>query len=215
MLDRTAPKELTREPENPLWALASTAAPVMLLGFFAMNHLSHWVQTGNIVGVGLAVQETVLVALFLIRRTPNVAKNTFTAWTAALIGTFGVMLVLPDGHVVFGAGNIYTAVQIVGALLVTAAVLSLGRSFGLVAANRGVKTTGAYAVVRHPIYASYLVGYLGYFLAAASIWNFAVIGIALAFQVKRIHIEESLLMEDPEYREYAASVRYRIIPGIY
>ena len=42
-------------------------------------------------------------------------------------------------------------------LLVEDGKLSLGRSFGLMPANRGVVSTGMYRLVRHPIYLGYLV----------------------------------------------------------
>jgi hypothetical protein len=41
-------------------------------------------------------------------------------------------------------------------LLVLAATLRLGRSFGIVATNRGIQTGGLYRIVRHPIYAAYV-----------------------------------------------------------
>jgi protein-S-isoprenylcysteine O-methyltransferase Ste14 len=37
------------------------------------------------------------------------------------------------------------------------ALAALGRSFGFVAADRGLRASGPYAMVRHPVYASYLL----------------------------------------------------------
>ncbi|CAN5531586.1 hypothetical protein BH23CHL2_BH23CHL2_11480 [soil metagenome] len=198
-----------------LWHIVSTAAPVLLLTIFAVIHIQYWLETGSFVGLGLAAQESVLIVLFLIRRTPKTSLNTYTAWSAALIGSYGVLLVQPGGHTLLGATSFFTVLQIFGAALAIVTAVSLGRSFGIVAANRGVKTSGAYGIVRHLIYASYLVGYLGYLLATLSVWNVAIVTVALAFQIQRIHQEESVLMQDPEYQAYAARVPYRLIPGIY
>lgn len=43
--------------------------------------------------------------------------------------------------------------------------------FGFVAADRGLKTRGPYAVVRHPMYASYLLLQSGYVLRSLSPWT--------------------------------------------
>ena len=40
----------------------------------------------------------------------------------------------------------------IGLLIVIAGKVSLGRSFGLIPANRGIVSTGLYRLVRHPIY---------------------------------------------------------------
>ena len=53
-------------------------------------------------------------------------------------------------------------VQLSGLLVAFLSLATLGRSFGIVAANRGVKTRGPYRFVRHPTYMGYLICYLGY-----------------------------------------------------
>ena len=49
--------------------------------------------------------------------------------------------------------------------IIIAGKLTLGRSFGLMPANRGVVSSGIYRFVRHPIYAGYLITHVA-FLAA-------------------------------------------------
>jgi protein-S-isoprenylcysteine O-methyltransferase Ste14 len=65
--------------------------------------------------------------------------------------------------------------QQVGVAIVVTCILTLGRSFGFAAADRGVVTRGAYAVVRHPMYASYLLLESGYLLQSLSVRNAAVL----------------------------------------
>ncbi len=200
---------------DSLWYILSTSAPIVMLSVFAFVHIHHWRTTGEVTGIGFAVQESVLIFLFLIRRRPKESLNTPGAWIAAVIGSWGVLLVRPGGYALFDFETLFIGLQFAGAALAITATVFLGRSFGIVAANRGVKTGGVYRIVRHPIYASYIVGLTGYLLAAISIWNVLVIAIALAFQIRRIYAEESVLMADPEYREYAERVRYRLVPYIW
>ena len=105
--------------------------------------------------------------------------------------------------------------QIAGTLLSIAAVISLGRSFGVVAANRGVRTTGFYRFVRHPLYASYMVSFLGFVLGNLSVRNIVLIVVAFICQYLRAVAEERILGLDPEYQAYMAQVRYRFIPYIF
>ncbi len=95
------------------------------------------------------------------------------------------------------------------------AKLSLGRSFGLLPANRGVVSTGAYRFVRHPIYAGYLLSEIGFLLANFSTRNLITIGVWMVLQIGRILLEERLLSDDADYRAYRAQVRYRLIPGVF
>ena len=105
--------------------------------------------------------------------------------------------------------------QIIGTVLATIAVASLGRSFGIVAANRGVRTTGFYRFVRHPLYGSYMVSYFGFLLGNLSLWNVALIVITILCQYARAVAEERILLQDPAYQAYASQVRYRFIPYVF
>jgi protein-S-isoprenylcysteine O-methyltransferase Ste14 len=93
--------------------------------------------------------------------------------------------------------------------------LSLGRSFGIVAANRGVVSSGPYRLVRHPIYLGYLVTHAGFLLSNMGARNAVIYGAAYVLQVARIYAEERILSEDGRYREYLRRVRYRLIPGVF
>jgi protein-S-isoprenylcysteine O-methyltransferase Ste14 len=200
---------------DSLLHVLSTGIPVTLLTVFAVAHIRHWADNGDFTGLGFALQETVLIILFLIRRAPMESSNTFGAWLAAIVGTWGVLLLRPTGFSLFGLDDVYAGLQMLGACLTIVGAAFLGRSFGIVAANRGVKTDGAYRIVRHPIYASYLFGFAGYFLSAVSIWNAAVLALTMAFQIRRIHAEERVLRNDSVYVAYADRVRYRLIPFVY
>jgi protein-S-isoprenylcysteine O-methyltransferase Ste14 len=84
-----------------------------------------------------------------------------------------------------------------------------------VAAGRGLKTHGPYAVVRHPIYASYLLIQSGYVLQSLSLRNMAVVAFATACNIGRALAEERLLARSPTYQAYQQQVRWRLIPYLW
>jgi protein-S-isoprenylcysteine O-methyltransferase Ste14 len=98
---------------------------------------------------------------------------------------------------------------------VLVALGALGRSFGIVAANRGIKTRGLYARVRHPAYSGYLVSYLGYVAESPSARNIALLVVGTGAQLVRMSEEERMLKLDDAYRAYLARVRRRLIPFVY
>ncbi len=76
--------------------------------------------------------------------------------------------------------------------------------------------TGPYAYVRHPGY----LGFVGWILSAplllASAWAFVPALLTVVGLVIRTALEDRTLhAELPGYREYAARVRFRLIPGIW
>jgi protein-S-isoprenylcysteine O-methyltransferase Ste14 len=105
--------------------------------------------------------------------------------------------------------------MLTGLYIQISAKLILGRSFGILAANRGIKVDGPYRVIRHPIYAGYTVTHIGFLLAFPSLWNAVLYSTELAIQITRLLREEFLLKQDQTYRDYASRVRYRLIPMIF
>ncbi len=106
-------------------------------------------------------------------------------------------------------------VRVAGFVLQVGAVLSLNRSFGLLPAHRGVKSDGLYRWVRHPLYGVYTLAHLGYVVNNLSTFNVIVVAVATAFQMLRILNEERLLMEYPDYSNYAGRTRWRLIPAVW
>lgn len=141
-------------------------------------------------------------------------------WTAspraaaiAFLGTAAPLCAVPSGQLLVPE-LVTTVFTLLGAGIALLGKLSLRRSFGLIAANRGVKTGGMYAFVRHPIYCGYIINHIGVLLLYASPWNALVFATAwLAFWL-RAGEEERFLLADPAYGDYAARVRYRLLPGI-
>jgi len=70
-------------------------------------------------------------------------------------------------------------------------------------------------MIRHPVYAAWLLSALGTSLAAPSIRNVALVALTIPFMVWRIALEEELLGRDPQYLAYRQRVRWRLAPGMF
>ncbi len=161
----------------------------------------------------LLVSEGLVVLLLLIRRPTDRISTRGLDWILAAGGTFVVLLVGQSGAPLHGP--LGAMLMLIGLAIHVGAKLSLFRSFGVVAANRGVKAGGLYRLVRHPMYAGYMLTHVGFLLVAPSLWNLAVYAAAWAFLVARIYAEEKVLSEDPAYQALKARVRYRLVPGLF
>jgi len=164
----------------------------------------------------LLVGEVITMSLVVLARDTKKVRLTLVALLAAVAGSFYYLCFSFN----LGAQSIVPlvvseAVQVFGVIFQIYAKLCLGRSFGLIPANRGVVTVGAYRLVRHPIYLGYLLGHVGFILGAFSIHNFAALVVLYFFQGIRILEEEKILREEPTYVGYAAKVRWRAIPGLF
>jgi len=94
-------------------------------------------------------------------------------------------------------------------------LLSLGRSYAMLPALRGVRTGLFYAWVRHPVYAVYMLADLALVLLQPSLWNAGVASVGFAVFFLRARLEESVLDNDPVYVSYKRAVPWRFVPGVY
>jgi protein-S-isoprenylcysteine O-methyltransferase Ste14 len=79
-----------------------------------------------------------------------------------------------------------------------------------------VISTGPYRTVRHPMYSGGIFFFIGLPLLLGSGWGLAVAPLFVALLTIRIFIEEKALRAGlPGYDDYAARVRYRLIPHIW
>ena len=85
-----------------------------------------------------------------------------------------------------------------------------------VAAGQTVVSTGPYAIVRHPMYASALLYLVGTPLALGSYWGLVPPAGTLPFLIWRVFDEERFLGERlPGYTEYQQKVCHRLVPRIW
>lgn len=173
-------------------------------------------------GVGLSaatvliiISETLPILLVLSRGPSESLSLRPSDWLFGIAGTsvplFAVTYIT-EPLVPVAVGIVF----MIGGLFVQASSkVFLGRSFGIVAANRGVKVSGTYRIVRHPIYAGYTLTHIGFLLLFPCWQNLIIYTVTLGLQIVRIMKEERVLSEDPAYRELMQTTRYRLVPGVF
>jgi protein-S-isoprenylcysteine O-methyltransferase Ste14 len=192
-------------------ALDLTERTLVVLTF--MFYLGANVASLNPLNIIVALVDTVTVFYILLRRPADSVSLAPFDWAIAIIGTVGAMFARPGGTPLIG--DVIPMVAFCSGLFVSgAAKLSLNRRFGVAPANRGVQVKGAYAFIRHPMYAGYLFMNLGYFLLNPTWFNLAIYLVTWACQFIRVRREEQWLRQDPAYCEYASKVRFRFVPGL-
>jgi len=182
---------------------------------FARAGLQHYLHTHSLVGGLFFVEQLWIVVAFLVRRPARAVSQRPGDWLLAFGGTFGGVLFRPDGAHLPGWIAAGLALQLAGLALCMTSFAALGRSFGFAPADRGLKRRGPYAIVRHPVYASYFLLQLGYVLQSISVRNALVMLFVCACNVGRVRSEERFLVTQGEYQEYRAEVRWRLLPGIW
>ena len=206
-----AAAEARRERLGDLFARAGISALFVLL---AISIGREFAETGHVTGLLLLMSEALVVLLTVVRRRATVVDRTWAARMIATISIVGVPFIRPTGGGL--APDAATAVlSAVGLLVVITGKLTLGRSFGLMPANRGIVCRGIYRWLRHPIYAGYLITHAAFLVAHPSGWNAAVLVVSDAALLIRSIYEERTLSRDPEYAEYMTRVRWRVAPGMF
>ena len=195
-------------------ALKVVANAVVALAFLLQAYVCflRFRESGSLYWLGLVAVNAVMVTMYIARSDASAMSRSVPLWLLAIGGTLMPLTVRPTASVGFVA--IGTAVQIFGTVGIIAALLSLRRSFGIVPAHRGIRTTGLYRLVRHPLYAAELLTILGIVLARPSPLNMSAFGCFCTLQMLRAVAEERFLGSDPVYSEYRSRVKYRLIPGI-
>jgi protein-S-isoprenylcysteine O-methyltransferase Ste14 len=85
-----------------------------------------------------------------------------------------------------------------------------------IAENQKVISTGPYAIVRHPMYASASLYLLGTPLALGSYWALIPIAAMIPCLMWRLFNEERFLATNLSgYIEYQKRVRYRLVPFVW
>ncbi len=161
----------------------------------------------------ILLSEGLIILLLLIRRPTTRISTDIRDWAIAAAGTFLALLVAKGGEpLAAGAGVV---LMLIGLVTGIGAKLSLWRSFGLVAAHRGLKVNGMYTFVRHPMYAGYMMSHVGFLLVAPSWWNLSIYLAVWPLLIARIFAEERVLGQDPDYQAFKARVRYRLLPDVF
>lgn len=187
----------------------------LLWAKFALNAYTRWTHTGSLMLLGLVLYNTLLVAVTIARR-PSVSTSTrIKDWVVALLTVMFSLLFRSEQWHQSLPQALGSILQGAGLLFMVVALATLGRSFGVVAANRGIRRSGIYDWVRHPLYASEVMFFIGFLLSNTSPYNLLLCVSVLCGLVIRSWVEEAHLSHDPEYRTYMQAVPYRFFPGLF
>ena len=214
---------------------AVVLAAVMALLLFApagtIRYWQAWVYLAIFIGA------SGLTTLYLLRRDRALLERRMHGgptgekrpaqklimWSTSV--GFGALLVVPALDHRFGWSAVPIWAVVLGDILVVVGfyfmfVVYRENTFTAatieVMAGQRVITTGPYAVVRHPMYASGSLYMLGTPLALGSYWGFLALAGMLPFLLWRLLDEERILARDlPGYAEYQRRVHHRLMPCVW
>lgn len=197
-----------------------------IVNFYVFANIAVWVgwntwqtwvagQMGY-VEAAFALQSLVMLTLILVRRRhAGLDANPLHQAVAAVAFYSGLAFLgqpaTADGRVALVGRGVTLAAN----LLSMAALLNLGRSFGILIARRPLRTGGLYAVVRHPMYASDILLRVGFVIGHCTAVTVALLVASGACYVYRALLEERFLAREEAYRAYMRRVRYRLVPFVF
>jgi protein-S-isoprenylcysteine O-methyltransferase Ste14 len=225
---------IMRNPKAKIWLdTAAMSVLIALALFLSAGTVDYW-QAWSFLAVS-AVSSVPLV--LLISKDPILLENRTKAGPTAEKRAIQKIIVLCTGlpaiaaFVVpgldrrFGWSSVPWRLSIMGNILIVVAMVLVFRvfkenSFGSatveVAKGQRVISTGPYAMVRNPVYASAAVYFIGISLALGSYWGLIASALTILGLVWRLFDEEKFLAKNlPGYAEYCAKVRWHLIPGIF
>ena len=173
-----------------------------------------FVETQRPTDLLLLVGQALVVIFTLIRRPAHSIDRRMVARFVTTISMLLPLFVRPSTTPGIISEALATSIVAFGLAIVVGGKISLGSSFGVLPANRGVMERGLYRFVRHPIYLGYLITHVPFLAAHPSGWNAAVLITGDVALVVRAFYEEQTLGQDPQYVRYCRSVKWRLLPGI-
>jgi protein-S-isoprenylcysteine O-methyltransferase Ste14 len=205
-------QKTTQERAGDLFARASCG---LLFALLSLNLVRDFLQTRHVTGLLLLGSEGLVVVFMVFRRPARQVDRSLAARAITAMSMLGPPLLRAGSEASLLPDLATAGMSAAGLMLVIAAKLTLGRSFGLVPANRGVVDRGPYTLMRHPIYSGYVISHVA-FLAAHPTWlNIGLIVAADSALVARALLEERTLIKDERYQSYCARVGWHLVPGVF
>lgn len=214
-----------------LTVLAIVMGLLLFVPAGTIHYWQAWVYLAVFIGTSL------LVSLYLLRHDPALlrrrmkggptAEKRTTQKVIMLLAScaFISLLAIPALNYRFAGPSVPVALEVLGDLLVIAGLYfvflvyrenTFASSTVGVFENQRVISTGPYALVRHPMYASAMFYVVGTPLALGSYWGFLGVAVMVPALLWRLLDEEKLLVQElAGYREYQRKVKYRLLPGVW
>src|SRR5262245_53241967 len=215
-------------------ALAALAGAMGLLLFGMAGTVRYWQAW---VYVSIFLGASVFTTLYLMRRDPALlarrmrggpfAEKEATQRRIMAFASLGfiVLLMVSALDRRFGWSAVPLGGVVAGQVLVAIGLYLVFRVYRAnsfasatieVAGDQKIITSGPYALVRHPMYASSSLYVIGTPLALGSYWGLLAVAAMMPFLIWRLLDEERILARDlPGYREYQQRVRHRLVPLIW
>jgi protein-S-isoprenylcysteine O-methyltransferase Ste14 len=218
------------------WLGNFTLAIVMgLLLFLPAGTIRYWQAS---VYLAVFVGASFVITLYLLRSDPALLRRRLSGGPTAekergqkiamLVASIGfiALLVVPAFDNRFNLSSVPLSFVIAGDILTALCCFYIWylvykeNSFASatieIASDQKVISTGPYAIVRHPMYASGLLLFIGTPLALGSYWGLGVLPLILPALLWRLFDEERFLTKNlPGYMDYCAKVRWRMIPKVF
>jgi protein-S-isoprenylcysteine O-methyltransferase Ste14 len=217
------------------WLALAVLAVVMALLLFVSAGTAHYWQAW--VYLALFTGASALTTLFLVRHDPTLLERRMKGGPTAekrlaqkvimlftSLGFIALLVVPALGHR-YGWTVVPPSAVVAGDALVLIGFLLIARvyrenSFSSatiqVVESQRVISTGPYAIVRHPMYASAFLYLVGTPLALGSYWGLVPIVAMVPFLIWRLLDEERFLRGHlPGYADYQGRVRHRLVPFVW
>ena len=224
-------KNLNAKAWLALVVLALVMGLLLFIPAGTIHYWQAWVYLSIFTGASL------LITLDLMKRDPALLERRMSGGPTAekqpvqkiimLFTSLGfiALLVVPAVDYRFGCSAVPLGVVMLGDLLVTLGFYLISRVYREntytsatieVAQDQMVISTGPYAIVRHPLYASASLYLLGTPLALGSYLGLVPLAAIIPFLVWRLVDEERFLARNlPGYIAYQKRIRYRIVPYVW
>jgi protein-S-isoprenylcysteine O-methyltransferase Ste14 len=204
--------KLTREVTTDLLSRVMISVLFTLL---CVNIFGNFMHTGRVTGLLMLASEALVVVMTVVRRPALLVDRSAAARVVTTLALVGPPLLRASDVVPLLPDALTAGVSALGVALVVLGKIALGRSFGLVPANRGIVVRGPYTFVRHPIYTGYLITHVAFLMASPTPWNFAVLLFSDCALIVRAMMEERVLRNDAEYQGYCRRVGWHLVPGVF
>lgn len=164
----------------------------------------------------IGVLHVAIIAFVCMFRLPCVRYSKKPAdWVVSILATWAPLALFSIGIPPENEIAVLFIFNLIGIIMATAVIISMNKSFGVVPAQRQIKTGGLFRLVRHPLYMSYSLCITCIAIQSMNPYNIMVTACVLVAIVFAIKEEETFLSENPNYVLYQAQVRKKLIPFIW